>query len=115
MTTLGICPLFFAEHLKKVFSKKVDELSFGNRKKAGIVCALQHKPRLCILDEPTSGLDPLMQREFFEILKERNREGATVFLSSHILSEVQHNCTRAAVIRGGSIIACDSVEALAYL
>lgn len=101
------------ERLSLDTSKKVDELSFGNRKKVGIVCALQHKPRLCILDEPTSGLDPLMQREFFEILKERNREGATVFLSSHILSEVQHNCTRAAVIRGGSIIACDSVEALA--
>lgn len=101
------------ERLSLDTSKKVDELSFGNRKKVGIVCTLQHKPRLCILDEPTSGLDPLMQREFFEILKERNREGATVFLSSHILSEVQHNCTRAAVIRGGSIIACDSVEALA--
>ena len=105
--------LDLCERLSLDTSKKVDELSFGNRKKVGIVCALQHKPRLCILDEPTSGLDPLMQREFFEILKERNREGATVFLSSHILSEVQHNCTRAAVIRGGSIIACDSVEALA--
>ncbi|MGN0561558.1 MAG: ATP-binding cassette domain-containing protein [Candidatus Fimenecus sp.] len=93
-------------------AKKVDELSFGNRKKVGIICALLHKPRLCILDEPTSGLDPFMQREFFEILKERHKAGATVFLSSHILSEVQHNCTRAAVIRGGSIIACDSVEAL---
>lgn len=93
-------------------SRKVEELSFGNRKKVSIVCALQHCPRLLVLDEPTSGLDPLMQREFFEILKERNREGATVFLSSHVLSEVQRNCTRAAMIREGTIIACDSMDAL---
>ena len=92
--------------------KKVEELSFGNRKKVAIVCALQHKPRLCVLDEPTGGLDPLMQREFFTILKERNAEGATIFLSSHILSEIQRNCTRAAIVREGKIIACDSVEAL---
>lgn len=93
-------------------SKKVDELSFGNRKKVSIVCALQHAPRLCIMDEPTSGLDPLMQREFFSILKERNTQGVTVFLSSHVLSEIQRNCTRAAIIREGRLIACDSVEAL---
>ena len=94
-------------------SRKVDELSFGNRKKVGIVCALQSNPRLLILDEPTGGLDPLMQHEFFEILGERNKDGVTIFLSSHVLSEVQRNCTRAAVISGGEIIACDSVEALA--
>lgn len=94
-------------------SKRVEELSFGNRKKVAIVCALQHRPRLCVLDEPTGGLDPLMQRAFFSILKERNQEGATIFLSSHILSEVQRNCGRAAIIRGGKIIACDRVEALA--
>lgn len=93
-------------------ARKVEELSFGNRKKVAIVCALQHEPELLVLDEPTSGLDPLMQKEFFEILRERNKAGATVFLSSHILSEVQHNCTRAAIIREGRIIACDSVEAL---
>lgn len=92
--------------------KKVEELSFGNRKKVAIVCALQHNPRLCVLDEPTGGLDPLMQREFFTILKERNAEGATIFLSSHILSEIQRNCTRAAIVREGKLIACDSVEAL---
>lgn len=100
------------ERLKLDVSKKVEELSFGNRKKVAIVCALQSKPRLCILDEPTSGLDPLMQREFFAILKERHEEGATIFLSSHILSEIQKNCTRAAIIRDGKVIACDSVEAL---
>ena len=93
-------------------SRKVDELSFGNRKKAAIVCALQSYPELLILDEPTGGLDPLMQREFFDILRERNRNGATIFLSSHVLSEIQRNCTRAAIIREGRIIACDSVDAL---
>ena len=93
--------------------RKIDELSFGNRKKVGIVCALQHNPELLVLDEPTSGLDPLMQKEFFEILRERNKQGTTIFLSSHILSEIQRNCTRAAIIRSGKIIACDSVEELA--
>lgn len=93
-------------------ARKVEDLSFGNRKKVAIVCALQHDPELLILDEPTSGLDPLMQKEFFEILRERNEKGTTVFLSSHILSEIQRNCTRAAIIRAGRIIACDSVDAL---
>ena len=93
-------------------SRKIDELSFGNRKKVAIVCALQHRPGLLVLDEPTSGLDPLMQKEFFDILQERNKEGTTIFLSSHILSEIQRNCTRAAIIRDGKIIACDSVDAL---
>ena len=100
------------ERLQLDMSRKVDELSFGNRKKVAIVCALQHKPELLILDEPTSGLDPLMQREFFDILQERNKAGATIFLSSHILSEIQRNCVRAAIIRDGKIIACDSVDAL---
>lgn len=76
------------------------------------VCALQHKPRLCILDEPTSGLDPLMQKEFFDILKERHIKGSTIFLSSHILSEIQKNCSRAAIIKEGRLIALDSVEKL---
>ena len=93
-------------------NRKVDELSFGNRKKVAIVSALQHQPKLLILDEPTSGLDPLMQREFFHIIRERNEQGATVFLSSHVLSEIQRNCTRAAIIREGRIIACNRVEAL---
>ena len=100
------------ERLELDTSRKAEELSFGNRKKVAIVCALQSNPDLLILDEPTGGLDPLMQREFFEIIRERNHKGATVFLSSHILSEVQKNCTRAAVIREGEIIACDSVDAL---
>ena len=93
--------------------RRVSELSLGNRKKVGIVCALQHKPSLYILDEPTSGLDPLMQHEIYSILKERNREGATVFLSSHVLSEISRYCQKAAIIRDGAIIACDSVKNLA--
>ena len=100
------------ERLQLDVARRIDALSFGNRKKVAIICALQHNPRLLILDEPTSGLDPLMQREFFSILKERNRQGTTVFLSSHVLSEIQHNCEKAAIIREGRIIACDSVEAL---
>jgi len=101
------------ERLQLDPNRKVEDLSFGNRKKVGIVCALQHDPELLVLDEPTGGLDPLMQHEFFSILQERNRKGATVFLSSHILSEIQRHCSRAAVIREGKIIACDSVDKLA--
>ncbi len=93
-------------------SKKVDDLSLGNRKKVGIVCAVMHEPELLILDEPTSGLDPLMQREFFEILKEQNAKGSTIFFSSHILSEVQSHCKTAAFIRDGKIIVSDKVEKL---
>jgi ABC-2 type transport system ATP-binding protein len=100
------------ERLQLDTSKNVDELSFGNKKKVAIVYALQHKPELLILDEPTSGLDPLMQREFFRILQERNAEGTTIFFSSHILAEVQRNCSRAGIIREGKLIACGSVEAL---
>ena len=101
------------ERLQLDLTKKVEDLSFGNRKKVGIVCALQHDPELLILDEPTSGLDPLIQHEFFTILQERNQEGVTVFLSSHVLSEIQRHCSRAAIIREGRVIACDSVEKLA--
>ena len=101
------------ERLQLDRDRKVEDLSFGNRKKVGIVCALQHDPELLVLDEPTGGLDPLMQHEFFSILQERNQNGATVFLSSHILSEIQRHCSRAAVIREGKIIACDSVDKLA--
>ncbi|MDD5921242.1 MAG: ABC transporter ATP-binding protein [Oscillospiraceae bacterium] len=102
------------ERLELDISRRVDELSLGNRKKVGIVCALQHKPKLYILDEPTSGLDPLMQKEFYELLIERNQEGATVFLSSHVLSEISRYCKHAAVIRDGKILASDSVEKLGH-
>jgi len=95
-------------------SKRIEQLSLGNRKKVGIVCALQHRPSLYILDEPTSGLDPLMQKEFYTIIKERNDEGATVFLSSHVLSERGRYCKSAAVIREGRILVSDSVERLGH-
>jgi ABC-2 type transport system ATP-binding protein len=98
-----------AERLGLDLNKKVDDLSLGNRKKVGIVTALQHEPELLIMDEPTSGLDPLIQREFFEILKEENKRGATVFLSSHVLSEVQEHCRSAAFIRDGKILMHDKV------
>jgi len=102
------------ERLELDTSRKIDELSFGNRKKVGIVAAFQHRPSLYVLDEPTSGLDPLMQKEFYSIVKERNDEGATVFLSSHILSEVERYCKSAAVIKDGKLLASDSVEKLGH-
>lgn len=108
-TAKGLC-----ERLQLDTDKKIKELSLGNRKKVSVVCALQHSPRLCILDEPTSGLDPLMQREFYAILKELNGNGTTVFLSSHILSEVQHYCKTAAVIKDGKILVCDSIKNISH-
>ena len=102
------------ERLELDTTKHISQLSFGNRKKVGIVCALQHKPKLCILDEPTSSLDPLMQKEFYTILQERNAEGATVFLSSHILSEIARYCQSAAVIREGRILVSDRVDRLGH-
>lgn len=100
------------ERLELDMDKRIEELSLGNRKKVAIVCAMQHDPRLYILDEPTSGLDPLMQKAFFDLLKEKNQKGATIFLSSHVLAEIQQHCTRAAIIKEGKLIACDSVEML---
>ena len=85
--------------------KRIRELSLGNRKKVSIVCAMQHRPRLYVLDEPTSGLDPLVQRVFWSELENRRREGATVFLSSHVLYEVQRYCDRAAILREGRLVA----------
>ena len=102
-----------SERLELDMTRKVGELSLGNRKKVGLVAAMQHKPRLYILDEPTSGLDPLIQREFFALLKERNEEGATVFLSSHVLYEIGRHCHRAAILREGRLIREDSIENLA--
>ena len=101
------------DRLKLDVKKRVEELSLGNRKKVSIICAMQHNPKLYILDEPTSGLDPLMQKEFFALLEEKHKSGTTIFLSSHVLSEIQHYCTKAAIIREGKIIVSDTVEALA--
>lgn len=92
--------------------KRIEELSLGNRKKVSIVCAMQHKPKLFIFDEPTSGLDPLMQAEFFKLILEYNSQGATCFLSSHVLSEVKKYCHHAAIIKEGKLICTDTVENL---
>ena len=93
--------------------KKIEDLSLGNRRKVSIVCAMQHDPKLLILDEPTSGLDPLMQKEFFAELKERNEKGTTIFLSSHVLQEVQEYCKKAAIIKEGKLIVSGLVDELA--
>ena len=89
--------------------QKVEDMSLGNRKKVGIVQGLMHSPKLIILDEPTSGLDPLVQRAFFDLIREEHARGATVLFSSHILSEVQRICDRVAIIREGRIVAVRSV------
>ena len=101
-----------AERLDLDLKKKIDDLSFGNRKKVGIAQALLHEPKLLILDEPTSGLDPLIQQRFFELLKEENRKGAAVLFSSHVLSEVRKLCDRVAIIREGRIVDMASVGTL---
>ena len=92
--------------------RKILDLSRGNQKKVSILQSLIHQPRLLILDEPTSGLDPLMQAKFFEILKEENSRGTTIFFSSHTLSEVQKMCRRVAIIKDGSIVAVEDIESL---
>lgn len=92
--------------------KKIEDLSFGNRKKVGIVQGLLHEPKLIILDEPTSGLDPLMQQKFFDLIEEENKKGATIFFSSHILSEVQKMCSRIAFIKDGKLIKLEKLSSL---
>lgn len=93
-------------------NRKIEDLSFGNRKKVGIVQALLHSPKLIILDEPTSGLDPLIQNHFFDLLSEERDKGATIFFSSHILSEVQKMCDRVAIIKEGRLIQVETIEHL---
>jgi len=100
------------ERLKLDIKRKITDLSFGNKKKVGIVAALQHSPELIILDEPTNGLDPLIKEEFFKLLKEENQKGATILYSSHILSEVQKICDKVAIIKEGTIINVQSINEL---
>ncbi|WP_456274876.1 ABC transporter ATP-binding protein [Bacillus sp. AK031] len=101
-----------AERLQLDLQKKIEDLSFGNRKKVGIIQAILHEPKLLILDEPTGGLDPLMQHIFFDLLKEENEKGATIFFSSHILSEVQKMCDRVAIIKEGRLVKVERIETL---
>ncbi|HET8586838.1 MAG TPA: ABC transporter ATP-binding protein [Candidatus Limnocylindria bacterium] len=93
-------------------SRRYKEYSKGNKQKIGLIAALQHRPDLLILDEPTSGLDPLVQQTFFEVIGEAKAEGRTVFMSSHVLSEVEKTCDRVAIIRDGQLIKIDRVDAL---
>lgn len=93
-------------------SKKIRDLSLGNKKKVGIVQGLMHEPKLIILDEPTSGLDPLMQQRFFDLIREENQKGSTVLFSSHILSEVQKLSTRVGIVREGRLIRLEDMAAL---
>ena len=92
--------------------RRIDDLSYGNKKKVGIVQGLLHQPRLIVLDEPTAGLDPLMQQKFFNLIREENKRGATVFFSSHILGEVQRMCNRVAIIKEGSVIDIQDIKTL---
>jgi ABC-2 type transport system ATP-binding protein len=96
-------------------SRRYREYSRGNKQKVALVCALQHRPDLLILDEPTAGLDPLVQQTFFALLHEATGEGRTVFLSSHIISEVERVCDRVAIIRDGRIVEVDEVRGLRRL
>lgn len=101
-----------ADIMELDLTKKIDDLSLGNKKKVGIVQGLLHKPKLIILDEPTSGLDPLMQQKFFDLLEKENKKGATILFSSHILSEVQRLCDRVAIIKDGRIVTVEKISTL---
>jgi len=103
-----------SEIMELDLNRKIQDLSYGNKKKVGIVQGLLHSPKLLILDEPTSGLDPLMQQKFFNLISEENKKGATVLFSSHILGEVQQLCDRVAIIKDGRIVSVQDVKALAH-
>ena len=102
--------LRLAERLQLDTKRKIEDLSFGNKKKVGIIQALMHDSKLLILDEPTAGLDPLIQSIFFELLKELQQQGTTIFFSSHYLSEVQKLCNRVAIIKEGRLLKIESME-----
>lgn len=93
-------------------NRRIEDLSYGNKKKVGIVQGLLHFPKLIMLDEPTSGLDPLMQHKFFNLIRQENEKGSTVFFSSHILSEVQQLCHRVAIIKEGKIVKVEDIKSL---
>ncbi len=101
-----------AELMELDLHRRIDDLSYGNKKKVGIVQGLLHQPKLILLDEPTAGLDPLMQQNFFKLIREENQRGATVFFSSHILGEVQKMCARVAIIREGRVIKIEDIKTL---
>jgi len=92
--------------------RRIQGLSLGNKQKLGLLQAFMNKPELLILDEPTNGLDPLMQHEFYDLLSETKQEGRTVFLSSHILPEVEKVCDRVGIIRQGKLVTVETIETL---
>lgn len=98
--------------LKLDETKKIEDLSFGNLKKLGIVLAFLHEPKILILDEPTSGLDPIMQQEFYKLLLEEKKKNTTIIYSTHILSEVSKICDRVGIIREGKLIKVENIEEL---
>jgi ABC-2 type transport system ATP-binding protein len=100
------------ELLEADMSKKVGDLSSGNRQKIGLIQAFMNRPKVLVMDEPSSGLDPLMQRAFQKLMREVAADGTTVFLSSHTLSEVQRVADRVGIIRHGKLIALESVSSL---
>ena len=100
------------ERLGIDLSRRVREYSKGNKQKLGILLAFLFDPELVILDEPTSSLDPLLQNEFYEFLAEESRKGRTVFMSSHVLSEVERVCDRVGIIRDGKMVAVEKIETL---
>jgi ABC-2 type transport system ATP-binding protein len=101
-----------ADRLDLDLSRHIRTLSKGNKQKLGIVQAFMHKPELLVLDEPTSGLDPLVQQEFMILVREARKNGQTVFLSSHVLSEIQHAADTVAILRAGSIVTVSDVDSL---
>lgn len=101
-----------SETMELEMNRRISDLSYGNKKKVGIVQGLLHSPKLLFLDEPTSGLDPLMQRKFFDLIRAENARGVTVFFSSHILGEVQRLCTRVGIIREGKMVEISNIRAL---
>lgn len=111
----GVGPKEFeplAERLELNLDNRIGNLSKGNRQKVGLVQAFMHEPELLILDEPTSGLDPIVAREFLTMVGEARTAGQTVFMSSHVLSEVQQSADRAGIIRKGKLITIDEVDEL---
>ena len=101
-----------SEIMELELNRRISDLSYGNKKKVGIVQGLLHSPKLLFLDEPTAGLDPLMQRKFFDLIRAENARGVTVFFSSHILGEVQRLCTRVGIIREGKIAEISDIRTL---
>ncbi len=101
-----------AEIFELDIERPIDDLSLGNRKKVAIIQAIQHRPKLLIMDEPTSGLDPLMQSNFFKVLEEEREAGASIFFSSHVLSEVQRLCDRVGIIKEGKLMRVEDIETL---